>query len=434
MLKRHSFPFHTNLFRGLRALWVRLPKSVRHEFWTLAGTRWQSTYARARIAKPAARREANPTDPIVVAGLFSTANGIGEGARNTYRALKAAGLDPIAVDLSEPFAPIDVKTDILCQQMPDSEQGTLILQLNGPETMSALQHLGMEFERNWFTIGYWAWELPVFPAQWDDAFPYLSEIWTISEFSASAIKQHPKAPPVEVFGHAISTPTKLHQSRQKFGWKDQEFVFLTMADSMSSLERKNPFSAIRAFKSAFAHDPRYRLVVKTRNLNRHALARDDLNAAIGDNPNIQLFDESLSEEDIWLLINSADAFVSLHRSEGFGLVLAEAMALGKPVICTDWSGNMDFTTNDTAALVASTLVNCKDKYGVYRDLNTKWAHADEQMAAELMKKVSGNKEFRTNLAARAKERIVEVADVRKIGAQMSDRLSLLASARFAPDI
>lgn len=416
-------PFSTNAIRVLRSVWTLVPRTWRHQLWTWAGPRWQSAYARHMIAKPAQVRPLDPMAPLVVAGLFSTASGIGEAARATYRSLQAAGLSPIAVDLSEPFAPVDMQSDIVCEDMPEDGEGILILQLNGPETMSAMQHLKMERGRNWYTIGYWAWELPSFPSGWDAAFRYLSEIWTISTFSASAIRQHPKAPSVQVFGHAISPPKGLRIDRKKFGWGKDEFVFLTMADSMSSLQRKNPFSAIRSFKSAFGDSAMHRLVVKTRNLHRHSSAKSDLMAEIGQSPNIQLLDESLSEHDIWLLIKSADAFVSLHRSEGFGLVLAEAMALAKPVICTDWSGNMDFTSTEAAALVSSTLVDCDDEYGVYSDANAKWAQVDEGYAAKLMREIAEDERVRSTLSKRAEEQIAQIANINRVGQRMLERLN-----------
>ena len=318
-----------SLSSPLKSIWSRLPHSWRHAFWTTLGPRWQSAYARQMIARPASLRPLDPSAPLVVAGLFNTANGIGEGARTTYRALKAAGLNPIAVDLTELFAPMDIKTDIPCHPMPDDMEGTIILQLNGPETMSAMQHLSMRRNRNWYTIGYWAWELPNFPVGWDKAFRYLSEIWTISSFSADALRQHPKAPRISVFGHAISPPKAVRNARAKMGWSDDEFVFLTLADSMSSLERKNPFAAIRAFREAFGEAPNRRLVIKTRNLNRSEAAQSRIESEIGDAKNISLLDASLTEAELWGLLESADALISLHRSEGFGLTMAEAMALSK---------------------------------------------------------------------------------------------------------
>ena len=377
------------------------------------------------IAKPASSRPVDPAAPLVVAGLFTTANGIGEGARTTYRALKAAGLSPIAVNLSAAFAPVDMDTDIPCEPMPRDQEGTLILQLNGPETMSAMQHLGLSRGRNWYSIGYWAWELPSFPSGWEKAYRYLSEIWTISEFSASSIRQNLDTPPVRVFGHAISPPKGLNSARRKFEWRDDEFVFLTMADSMSSLQRKNPFSAIRAFKSAFGDSNKHRLVIKTRNLERHLTAKADLHAAIGGNKNIQLLDQSMSEQDIWSLIASSDSFVSLHRSEGFGLVLAEATAIGKPVICTGWSGNMDFTTAETAALVPWKLVDCEDEYGVYSQFASQWAQVDEEKAAKLIQRIAEDESYRRALSERARKSIAESANPPTVGHRMRNHLQNL---------
>lgn len=408
--------------RTVRSVWARIPESLRYRMWTIAGPRWQSAYARSMIARPATYRPSNPEAPLVVAGLFSTANGIGEAARTTYRALQAAGLNPIAVDLSEPFAPVDLTSEIQCQPMPDDQAGTLILQLNGPETMSAMQHLGLERGRNWYTIGYWAWELPTFPKGWDKAFRYLSELWTISNFTADALRKHEDAPDIHVFGHAITPRKGVRPARMKFGWKKDQLVFLTMADSMSSFERKNPIATIRAFRAAFGEDPSKRLIVKTRNLARSEAAMENLKAAIHGAENIEILDRSLSEKDQWALLKSCDVLVSLHRSEGFGLGLAETMALGKPVICTDWSGNMDFTNETSAALVRSSLIPCIDEYGIYGDTSAHWADPDHEDAVKQMRRLAEDLDDRNRLAANGKAHIEKVASARGMGAQMSARL------------
>ncbi|MBO6688675.1 MAG: glycosyltransferase family 4 protein [Henriciella sp.] len=383
----------------------------------------QSAYARFTIATPASVRPPFANAPLVIAGLFSTANGIGEAARATYRALDSAGLSPIAVDLSAPLAPVDLESDIPSHPMPADEQGTLILQLNGPETMAALQHLGMRRGRNWYTIGYWAWELPTFPGDWHRAFRFLSEVWAISEFTAEALRAHPNAPNVRVIPHAIAPPRTLRDVRDTYRWPENTFVFLTMADGMSSLTRKNPFAAILAFKAAFGDDPNRRLIIKTRNLDHKPEAKSDLMEAIGAANNIEIMDASLSEEDLWALLNSVDCFVSLHRSEGFGLVVAEAMALGKPVICTGWSGNMDFTSAETAALVDYKLVPCIDPYGIYTDTSAHWAEVDPDDAAAIMKKVAEDPAYREQIGTAAKQHIEVWASPERVGKLMAERLS-----------
>lgn len=417
-----------SVMRALRSVWGRVPESWRHRMWTLAGPRWQSAYARSMIARPALHRPSDPNAPLVVAGLFSTANGIGEAARTTYRALEAAGLHPIAVDLSEPFAPVDLTSEIACQPMPDDVEGTLILQLNGPETMSAMQHLGLERGRNWYTIGYWAWELPTFPTGWEKAFRYLSELWTISSFTADALRKHEDAPDIHVFGHAVAPPPSVQPARAQFGMEDDQLVFLTMADSMSSFERKNPIATIHAFREAFGDDPSKRLIVKTRNLARSETAMTNLSAAIHGAENIAILDTSLSEKDQWALLKSCDVLVSLHRSEGFGLGLAEAMALGKPVICTDWSGNMDFTTETSAGLVGSRLIPCQDEYGIYGNTDAEWADPDHDEAVRLMRKLAEDAPARAQLANAGKTHIERVASAAGVGEKMRTHLEQIPAA------
>jgi len=361
--------------------------------------------------------------PLVVAGLFRTANGIGEGARGTYAALVAAGLSPIAVDLSEQLALVDLEPDIPLQPMPQDKEGLLILQLNGPETVAALQHLGMKRGRKWYTIGYWAWELTVFPKNWDRAFPFLSEIWAISEFTACAIKQHSKAPEVSVFGHAITPPKDIIRDRVQFDLDDKAFVFLTLADSMSSLNRKNPFAVIAAHKQAFGDNPDVQLVVKTRNLSRHPKTYEDLKTAIGEAKNIQVMDRSLSERERWTLFESVDSIVSLHRSEGFGLTLAEGMALGKAVITTAWSGNMDFTLPDNSYLADYDLISCEDDYGIYKDKAAHWADVGEREAVRLMRLVYEDAALRSRITEKAAMDVARLASHEKLGEKMLKKLT-----------
>jgi len=360
--------------------------------------------------------------PLVVAGLFRTANGIGEGARGTYAALVAMGLSPIAVDLSEQLALVDLETDIPLQPMPQDKEGVLILQLNGPEIIAGLQHLGMKRGRKWYTIGYWAWELTVFPKGWNRAFPFLSEIWAISEFTADAIRQHPEAPEVSVLGHAITPPKDIVHDRAKFNFSENAFIFLTLADSMSSLNRKNPFAVIAAHKQSFGHNPDVQLIVKTRNLDRDPKTYEDLNAAIGDSKNIHVMDSSLSEDERWALFEAVDSIVSLHRSEGFGLTLAEGMALGKAVIATAWSGNMDFTFSDNSYLADYTLIPCHDDYGIYKDKTAHWADVSVAEAVRLMQLVYEDEALRKRVTQKASVDIARLASLERLGRRMHGKI------------
>ncbi len=406
----------------VRSLWHKLPEGMRHSFWQAAGPGLQRAYALSQLARPSKLAPPIHTAPLVVAGLFSTANGIGEAARSTYRSLEAAGLSPVAVDLSEHLAPVDMQSPIPCQPMPSDERGTLILQLNGPETSSALEHLKMTKRRDWFTIGYWAWELPVFPETWQKAFPFLSELWAISTFTADALRQHPKTPLIQVFPHAVSPPKVGAANRAQFDLSEDAYVFLVMADSMSSLQRKNPFAAIRAFREAFGIRIDRHLVVKTRNLQRDPRCRADLEAAISDAPNISILNASLSEQERWELMHTVDSFISLHRSEGFGLVLAEAMSVGKPVMTTNWSGNMDFTDETNAVLIESDLVACDDDYGIYTSKEAVWANVRHDEVVKAMRRLADDYDYASQVAVAGQARMRDWANVSVIGERMKARL------------
>lgn len=406
----------------LKRIWRFFPMRFRAFFWNSIGLRIRHFVDRLLIARPSKTVPSANHAPLVVAGTFRTANGIGQAARQTFYALEAAGLSPIAVDLSKQLASVDLEVPFPLQAMPAVNEGVLIMQINGPETMAALQHLKMGREKNWYTIGYWAWELPIFPAGWERAFPFLSELWTISEFSAKALRKHKKAPQITVFGHSIHVPKRIKPDRALFKLPKDAFVFLSMADSMSSLTRKNPFATIAGFKQIFADRDNVHLVIKVRNLERHPQADNDLRTAINGAQNISLIDATLTDEELWTLLGSIDCFVSLHRSEGFGLTIVEAMALAKPVIVTAWSGNMDFTTSENAYLVEPEFIPCTDKYGVYSGRQTVWADVSADQAAEAMINVLDHPEKRLGIAQKGQQDILRITNKGTLGNAMKARV------------
>lgn len=362
-------------------------------------------YRRTHIAKPLPIRPRNDTAPLVVAGLFRSASGIGEGARSTFHALKNAGYDPIAVDLTDKFGLIDTDCDITLSQMPRDHSGTLIVQLNSPETPKALYDLGVKADQRWYVIGFWAWELPVFPKGWEKNFDLISEIWTPSAFTTQALQLKDNAPPVKTIGHAIDTPKLLTKMSVDIGIPENAFVFLTFADSLSSFDRKNPFGVIDAFKVAFNGTENCFLIIKTRNIMRDPAAYKDLTQAISGLANVKHEDVSYTHAERWALLNSCDCVVSLHRAEGFGLTIAEAMSLEKSVITTGWSGNMEFCNEYNTHLVDFELIRATDRYGRYDTYAASWANPSVQNASAAMVLVYNNQKYRTELGKKAHETI-----------------------------
>lgn len=347
--------------------------------------------------------------PVVVAGLFSTGSGIGQSARACYRALEQAGVDCVALDLSSKFNQVDLISDIpTIETLPRNREGTIILHLNGPETQHGLYHAGLLRGRNWRVIGYWAWELQEPPQGWSSAASFLSEIWTPSEFVKSSIEAIVDVP-VRVVPHYVPVPEKSAHEKSGPQSASNTLTFLTMADGFSSFHRKNLLGAIEAYTEAFEEEDGHRLVVKCRNLHRYNEFCDGIHDAVGERKDITIITRTLHEDDMWSLMQDADVVLSLHRAEGFGLHLAEAMALGKVAIGTNWSGNLSFMTPENSILIPSELVDLEDPTGIYRAFEgSKWAQASISYARDKLREIARDRPLREKLGSRARSDIGEL--------------------------
>ena len=168
----------------------------------------------------------------------------------------------------------------------------------------------------------------------------------------------------------------------------------------SAFSRKNPLAAIAAFRKAFDDAPNRVLAIKLID-NGAQWARRELDAAIAGATNIRLVEGMLPEADMAGLMAAADIVISLHRSEGFGLVPAQAMALGKPVIATAWSGNLDFMHNDNSALVSYSLVPVHDPEGAFQSDNQSWADANVDEAVEWLRRLAADADLRARIGEAA---------------------------------
>ena len=373
---------------ALRRLWQRLPQN----------TRTQLLFDVSRMLAPLP--DANPRGgfPIGIAGLFSTASGVGEGARLAYASLEAAGLAPTAFDLSPAFRQVEL--DEVARRRPVTPgAGSLIVHHNAPYLPHALWALGRARVRGRRIIGYWAWELPRLPDGWQASMRYLHEIWVPSTFTRDAVAAATNKP-VHVVRHPLPPTTATPNMRGKFGLPEQALVVLNVFHLGSAFARKNPLAAVAAFRKAFGERVDRVLAIKLID-NGAAGARRELNAAIAGAGNIRLIEGMLPEADMAGLMAAADIVISLHRSEGFGLVPAQAMALGKPVIATGWSGNLDFMNKNNSALVSYSLIPVRDPEGAFQGDDQKWADANVDEAAEWLRRLAGNADLRTRLGAAA---------------------------------
>jgi glycosyltransferase involved in cell wall biosynthesis len=332
---------------------------------------------------------------IVVAGEIGRASGLGEGARLMLAALGQMGMPAWPLES-------DLLGEAAATAGPFPDGAPIVLHVNAPVLPAALLRLPRGLLGGRQVIGYWAWELNTVPATWHPAARFVHQIWVPSRFTAAALE--PLAPGrVHVVPHPVAAhpPVPSPLTRQDFGLPDRALVTLVCFSLASSFARKNPLAAIAAHRQAFGDDPARILVLKVVHSGH---APDDLallQAAIGGSPNIRLETRLLPAADNHALTQCADIVLSLHRSEGFGLVPAEAMLLGRPVVATDYSGTTDFLDATCGMPVGYRLVPAADPRGVFESPGAVWAEADVGQAAAALSALASDPGLRARLGAAA---------------------------------
>jgi glycosyltransferase involved in cell wall biosynthesis len=292
----------------------------------------------------------------------------------------------------------------------------------------------LKYGHGHYNIGYWAWELANCPPEFDPALQLVDEIWGISEFVSDAFRARANVP-VHTLPLAVKVPDLSASDCRKarFGLEEEPFTFLFTFDAASYLDRKNPIDTVRAFKKAFpTGDENVRLVLKTHGVARvignpqaHFLWHELLNE-IGDNPRIQVIDRNFGRDEVFALAAACDAFVSLHRSEGFGRNLAEAMSYGRPVIATGYSGSNEFIRVGSAVPVEYRLVPVGEGAYLHTD-GQHWAQPDIDHAAWAMRRLVDDNAWYQEIAGRGRALIREEYNERVIGQRYLQRLDALAS-------
>jgi glycosyltransferase involved in cell wall biosynthesis len=282
-----------------------------------------------------------------------------------------------------------------------------------------------------YNIGYWLWELENFPHDWRRAFDLVDEVWAPTSFVRDAIAAA-SAKPVLRMPMPVDFDAPASMGRNTFGLPHEEFIFLFSYDFNSFAARKNPEAVIAAFRQAFADGARgVRLLVKSTNGGRFPEKLAALQRSVADDPRIEVRDGFLSREEMFGLQNAIDCYVSLHRSEGFGLGMAECMYLGKPVIATGYSGNLDFMNRDNSLLVDYRMVPLRNgDYPYWK--GQQWADADVAHAARLMRQVFDDREFARRIGAAAATSIRRSNSMAACGAALTARLQEVDRQRAAP--
>jgi GT2 family glycosyltransferase/glycosyltransferase involved in cell wall biosynthesis len=356
-----------------------------------------------------------------VYGFYSTPSGLGSVCRGIVTALRFRAIPVNLVDV--PSWQHNVE-----RLNPIREPYRINLILQNADMMARfLGSYGPSLLQGCYNIGYWFWELPSCRMDWFDAYRDIDEIWVASEFCRQTFQCMTKLPVHRIPLVVDGLEQQAIYGREHFGFSDDVFVFGYIFDVSSQLERKNPECLIRAFKNEFGGRRDVLLYLKCSNSSYSpALARRLVHLA--DAPNIRLVDQLFTAEKIISLHKAIDCFVSPHRSEGFGLNMAEAMFFGKPVIATRYSANLDFMDDDNSYLIEYRLTALDENAGPYLK-NSVWAEPSTEHLQHLMRTVFENAEERSRKGAKAAARIRGDLSTSAVAASVESRFRELGLDR-----
>ncbi|MCI0720042.1 MAG: glycosyltransferase, partial [Acidobacteria bacterium] len=359
---------------------------------------------------------------VNVAGYVRSEKGVGEALRAAVRALEAVHF-PFVINAFEDLGSENTESGPAIDRLSDSNPHRINLVYVNADQVPVFQHQKDGYFHNRYNIGCWNWELSSFPPEWQGSFECFNEIWVPSNFVREAVGRVSPIPVVRM-PYPINPDREVLQTykRSSFRLPSESFVFLYLFDFHSYAERKNPMAVIRAFKQAFSDEKDVFLLVKCSHSNFAPLTLARLQEECR-GANIRLYDAVLPSAAVHSLMSLCDCYVSLHRSEGFGLTLLEAMSLGKPVIATAYSGNMDFTTPRNSFLVRYRLVEIGEDHGPYKK-GWFWADPDLNHAAELMRQVYTNREQAAAVGGQAREDVNRDLHPTAVGRMMRERFSL----------
>ena len=365
---------------------------------------------------------------VRLTGYMGHTLGLGAAARAYVEALRAAGIPVSTVTVPLHHLPLPVSLEDTYGRhgfedlVGGGRHGFEIVAVNADELPDFVQRLGPEYFHG-PRIGIWGWETNAIPERWQRAFALVDEIWVYSRFMAENIGAHARVPVL-----ALPPPVQPPQENvvpTRLGVPGG-FLFLFVFDYLSTVQRKNPVGLIEAFKLAFAPEEGPQLLIKTINGPLRPLSEEELLWAADGRPDIHVIDRSLETRELNGLMAGCDCYVSLHRAEGLGLTIAEAMAIGKPAIATGYSGNLDFMTAENSYLVDHTIGRVGPECEIYPP-EGEWAEPNLEHAARLMREVHSDGEEAARRGARAREDIARLLSPAATGRRMRERLEHLAA-------
>jgi glycosyltransferase involved in cell wall biosynthesis len=364
---------------------------------------------------------------VRLTGYLGHTLGLGAAARGYAHALGAAHVPvrTVTVPLHHLALPVELAVEYgrhgFEDLVHDGAHGFEIVAVNADELPDFVRRLGEDYFEG-PRIGIWGWETNSIPPRWQRAFTLVDEVWVYSRFMAENIGA--VAPvPVVVLPPPVERPSEPVEPL-RLG-VPPGFLFLFVFDYLSTVQRKNPMGLIEAFRLAFAPGEGPQLLIKTINGPLRPLAEEEVLWAAHGRPDIHVVDRSLSGKELSGLMAGCDGYVSLHRAEGFGLTMAEAMAFGKPVIATGYSGNVDFMNSENSYLIDYTMGRVGAECEIYPPEGD-WADPSIEHAAELMRRVYSEPDEAAAKGKRAEADVSRLLSPAATGQSMRRRLERLA--------
>jgi hypothetical protein len=382
--------------------------------------------SRASADSPA-RQPAGDGPAVRLTGYLGHTLGLGAAARGYVQALTAADVPvrTVSVPLHHLALPVALADEYgrhsFEDLVHDGRHGFEIVAVNADELPDFVERLGEDYFQG-PRIAIWGWETNTIPARWQRAFALVEEIWVYSRFMAANIGAATQVPVLSLPPPVQRPATEATPLR--LGVPDG-FLFLFVFDYLSTIQRKNPVGLIEAFKRAFSPGEGPQLLIKTINAPLRPLAEEEVLWAAYGRDDIHVVDRSLSTVELDGLMAACDCYASLHRAEGFGLTMAEAMAIGKPVIATGYSGNVDFMNADNSLLVDYAIGRVGPECEIYPP-EGEWADPSVEHAAELMRRVVEQPREARALGEQAAQDIARQLSPAASGAAMRRRLEALA--------
>jgi glycosyltransferase involved in cell wall biosynthesis len=363
-------------------------------------------------------------------GFLNTVSGLGSVARSCVRAIESAEIPLNKISIPSWAEPVAQRS--LPEILP--YRANLLLQ-NADMLTRFFNAYGADLPKGAYNIGYWLWELPSARADWHHLYRYVDEVWVASEFCRHAFQTSTQLPVTRIPLVVDGLEEKAVYPREYFDLPRDVFVFCYIFDVSSYLDRKNPFCLIEAFTREFGNSRDVLLYLKyfnTRHDEENVRAIEEATAGA---LNIRTYSGLMDENEIVSLQNSIDCLVSPHRSEGFGYNLAEAMYLGKPVIATRYSSNLDFMRDHNSYLIDCKLIPIPLTVGPYVRGNI-WADPSIDHLSHLMRTVFEDREGRERKAKQAAEDIRKEYSAAAVGRKVASRLAEigLRDSKISPAI